>query len=87
MKTSVRLTDAAVSDILEQSDWYEQQAAESLAERWETAVTSTLLRIARNPRSGSPSTFKAIELQGVRRMAVDGFTKHLVFTGLRSEKS
>jgi len=36
----------AIADILEQSDWYEAQADRSLAQRWEEAVTATLLRIA-----------------------------------------
>jgi plasmid stabilization system protein ParE len=44
-KPRVAFSDAAIADILEQSDWYEAQADRSLAQRWEEAVTATLLRI------------------------------------------
>jgi hypothetical protein len=41
-KSTVAFSDAAIADILEQSDWYEGQADRSLAQRWEEAVTATL---------------------------------------------
>ena len=48
MKASqITLSEAAVADILEQAEWYEAQADQKLAKRWEKAVTSTLLRISR----------------------------------------
>ena len=34
------LSDAAVADILEQSDLYQEQSGDKLAKRWESAVTS-----------------------------------------------
>jgi plasmid stabilization system protein ParE len=43
-KPRIAFSDAAIADILEQSDWYEAQADRSLAQRWEEAVTDTLLR-------------------------------------------
>jgi toxin ParE1/3/4 len=73
------LSDAAVADILEQSEWYEKQAGEKLAKRWEKAVTSTLLRISRGPRTGSPCKFKSTELRGTRRAPIRGFPRHLDF--------
>ena len=73
------LSEAAVSDILEQSDWYEAQSGKELARRWEKAVTSTLLRISRGPRSGSPCKFGSPELLGARRAPIAGFPRHLVF--------
>ena len=79
MKQHLTLTDAAVADILEQADWYQGQSDQKLAKRWETAVTSILLRILKNPRAGSPCSFKSEELYNVRRMSVAGFPKHLVF--------
>jgi toxin ParE1/3/4 len=68
-----------VNDILEQADWYEQQANVRLAKRWERAVSHALLRIVTNPRSGVSCGFKAPELGGIRRLAVARFPKHLVF--------
>ena len=75
----ITLSEAAVADILEQAEWYESQADQKLAKRWEKAVTSTLLRISRWPRAGSPCKFTAVELNDVRRVPVAGFPKHLIF--------
>lgn len=78
-KLRVALSDAAIADILEQSDWYETQANRNLAKRWEEAVTGTLLGIVRNLGAGAPCKFTAPELRGTRRMPVAGFAKHLIF--------
>lgn len=78
-RVKVRLSDAAVNDILEQAEWYEQRSSLILAKRWESAVTSALLRIVANPRSGSLCTFHADELQSIRRMPITRFPKHLIF--------
>ena len=75
----IRLSDAAISDILEQSDWYERQEDRRLSHRWESAVSSIVLRIAKNPRSGALCEFKSGELHRLRRMPVAGFAKHLIF--------
>jgi toxin ParE1/3/4 len=78
-KLSITLSDAAIADILDQSDWYEAQADRSLAQRWEQAVTTTLLRITRRADAGSLCMFSGEELRGTRRMPVAGFARHLVF--------
>ena len=78
-KLRVALSDAAIADILEQSDWYETQAGGNLAKRWEEAVTGTLVRIVRNPGAGAPCRFTAAELRGTRRMPVTGFAKYFIF--------
>jgi toxin ParE1/3/4 len=75
----ISLSDAAANDILEQADWYEEQANARLGKRWQSAVSQALLRIVKNPRSGSPCSFKASELRGVRRIGIAGFPRHLVF--------
>jgi toxin ParE1/3/4 len=73
------LSELAVVDILEQAEWYEAQADGSLAERWEDAVTSALLRVCEMQNSGTPCSFSAKELEGTRRVPVSGFPKHLIF--------
>jgi toxin ParE1/3/4 len=75
----IRLTDGAANDILEQADWYEQHSSRALAKRWESAVTSALIRTARNPDSGAPCRFNSDELRGVRRIPIARFPKHLIF--------
>lgn len=78
-RSRIHLSDAAVNDIIEQADWYEERANSRLGNRWESAVAQALLRIVKNPRSGAPCTFKAFELSNIRRMPVSGFPKHLIF--------
>jgi plasmid stabilization system protein ParE len=51
----------------------------TLGERWENAVTSDLIRIVENPHSGAPCHFDAAELQGLRRITITTFPKHLIF--------
>jgi plasmid stabilization system protein ParE len=78
-RAGFRLTDAAVSDIQEQTDWYAQRSDRALARRWENRVTAALIRIEKNPRSGAKCGFGAEELQDVRRMSIAGFPRHLIF--------
>ena len=73
------LSDVAASDILEQADWYAAHVGSTLAERWDKAITSALLRVIRNPAAGSPCRFRSPELNDVRRIAIRGFPKHLLF--------
>jgi plasmid stabilization system protein ParE len=73
------LSDLAGADILDQADWYGEQAGAKLAQRWENATTSTMLQIAANPRAGAPCKFAALLLRDVRRVPVAGFPRHLVF--------
>ena len=76
---SIRFSDLAVADILEQSDWYEVQSGPKLATRWDRSVTSTVVRISTAPKSGALCRFQAEQLQGTRRVPVAGFPKHLIF--------
>jgi plasmid stabilization system protein ParE len=78
-RAELRLTDVAVSDIQEQADWYEQRSDRGLARRWENEVTAALIRIEKNPRLGAKCGFSADELQGVRRIRIAGFSRHLIF--------
>lgn len=80
-------SDAAIADILDQSDWYAGKAGRSLAKRWEAGVTATLLQIARGPGTGSPCKFGAEELRGTRRMFVARFPKHLIFYQVREKRN
>lgn len=76
---SLRFSDAAIGDILEQAEWYEQQASADLSRRWDDAVSSALIRIVQHPYSGAPCRFKSDSLKGTRRVPVGGFSKHLIF--------
>ena len=76
---TINFAEVAVADILEQAEWYESQADYKLAERWENAIASTLLRILAMPRSGRLCHFQSEELADVRRTTINGFPKHLMF--------
>jgi len=73
------LSDAAVADIVEQSEWYVEHSGTKLAKRWEKAVTAALRRILRNASAGTPCTFRSAALRNVRRVSISGFPKHLLF--------
>jgi len=57
----------------------QRMSVRHLAERWDKAITSALLRVIRNPAAGSPCRFRSPELNDVRRIAIRGFPKHLLF--------
>jgi len=73
------ISEIAAADIIEQSEWYEAQSGAKLAKRWEKASTTSVLRIAKSPESGTPCHFQSSELADVRRTAIGGFPKHLIF--------
>jgi toxin ParE1/3/4 len=85
---AARLTvsEAAAADIIEQADWYQQQSGAQLAKRWETAVTSAVLRIMDQPRAGTISKFPDSELSDIRRVLILGFPKHLIFYQVRKSE-
>jgi toxin ParE1/3/4 len=43
------------------------------------AVTSALIGMVENPHSGAPCHFDSADLQGLRRMTITRFPKHLIF--------
>ena len=85
-RAELRLSDVAVSDIQEQADWYEQRSGYALTRRWENEVTAALIRIEKNPRSGAKCAFSSDELQGIRRMPITGFPRHLIFYRAEEEE-
>jgi toxin ParE1/3/4 len=78
-KNRLVLSDAAVADIVEEADWYSMQSSKALAQRWEHAVTSAILRTLNRPHAGTPCHFQTAELLDLRRISIAGFPKHLLF--------
>jgi len=78
-RVRVTISEIAVSDILDQSDWYREQSGAKLARRWEQAVSNAIVRISRNPHIGAKCSFKTAELSDVRRTIIQKFPKHLLF--------
>jgi len=76
----VAFSDAAVADILDQADWFQGRSSDHrLAQRWEKAVTTTVLRVSRTPLGGALCAFGSRGLRGVRRVPVADFPKYLIF--------
>ena len=78
-KRRLVFSDAAIADILEQSDWYTDRSGARLAQRWQKAVTAAVTFVVRRPSAGAPCIFRSPALLGVRRTAISGFPKHLLF--------
>jgi toxin ParE1/3/4 len=78
-KNRLVLSHAAVTGIVEQADWYSTQSGKALAQRWENAVTSAIMRTLNRPNAGTPCHFQTAELHDLRRISIAGFPKHLLF--------
>ena len=78
-KPQVSFSDLAVADILAQADWYELRADQTLATRWEQAVTKSVLHLVRAPLAGALCGFKLETLRQTRRWPITGFPSHLIF--------
>jgi toxin ParE1/3/4 len=78
-KRRLVFSDAAMTDILEQADWYAAQSGSRLARRWQKAVTSAVSLAASRPAAGTRCAFRSPLLEGTRRLRIPGFPKHLLF--------
>ena len=75
----LRVSEAAARSIVEQADYYTQQADRPLAVRWEAAVDEAVRSLLSLPERGASCRFRAAGLAGLRWLLVPGFPKHLVF--------
>lgn len=75
----IRFSEAAITDIIEQSDWYWQRSGEALSARWDQEIDSVIQQILRNPEAGARCSFHSAELVRLRRASIEGFPKHLIF--------
>ena len=78
-KPKLVFSDAAVTDFLEQAEWYEGRSGARLAKRWERAVTTSLFKLLKTPHIGARCHFASDDLSNLRRIAIDGFPRHLIF--------
>ncbi len=79
-KISLKVNDEATQAIINQSLYYRDQSPDGALEaRWEDAATKTVTSLLSMPERGVECHFKKPELRGLRRLAVQGFPKHLVF--------
>jgi toxin ParE1/3/4 len=74
----IRRRRSVDDDILEITK-YLLHESEELAVRFVDAVQKTLKNLAQRPGIGSPKTFDAQVLDGIRSWWVEGFPNHLIF--------
>lgn len=79
-------SDAAITDILEQADWYFKQSGHKLVRRWEKALKSAIVQILQRPATGALCAFRPEALRDVRRTPLTGFPKHLLFYRFNDEE-
>jgi toxin ParE1/3/4 len=75
----IRFSEAAIADIIEQSDWYRDRSGDALAQRWNREIDSAVRQILRRPQSGTLCSFASDELAGLRHVPLEKFPKHSVF--------
>jgi len=85
-KLRLVISEAAALDILEQAQWYKQQAGEPLAKRSEREATSSLMRTVENPHRGSPCHFKSEELHDIRRVPIADSQSILIFYRIQARE-
>ena len=75
----LRITEAAARSIVEQADYYLEQAGTELALRWETSVDEAIRSLLNLPERGAPCRFAASALRQVRWIPIRDFVRHIVF--------
>ncbi|MGC2636735.1 MAG: type II toxin-antitoxin system RelE/ParE family toxin [Acidobacteriaceae bacterium] len=73
------VTQTAARTIVEQANYYAMREGSALADRWEAAVWQALTSLPKMPGCGAPCNFRSPELKNLRRAAVPGFARHLIF--------
>jgi toxin ParE1/3/4 len=80
MKVSPHRADAFTADFDQQYRWYLAEAGEELAERFVTALETTLLLLATQPDLGQRRKFRHPALAGIRSFRVEPpFQNLLIF--------
>ena len=67
------LRPLAENDLIERSRYYRQAGGPPLAERFFDAAIAALRSIEANPGLGSPRVGELIDLDGLRRVGIEGF--------------
>jgi toxin ParE1/3/4 len=80
MSLMIRRSDWFIGDLEHYAAWYQREASWEVAERYLSAVSTTLARLAAMPGIGRPARFSAPVLRDLRLYPVNRpFEKHLIF--------
>jgi toxin ParE1/3/4 len=86
MIAGVIFSPESLSDIRQTMIWFQDNADSLRAERFLEGVRNTILSIIEMPGRGPLRDFDRVELQGMRSLAVEGFSKHFVFYKVEAEQ-
>lgn len=77
---NVRKTDAFISDLERQAEWYALNASEEIARQYLDAVEASVQLLQKHPQLGPRGGFRHPRLQGWRFFVVlRPFSKHVLF--------
>ncbi|MCC6391601.1 MAG: type II toxin-antitoxin system RelE/ParE family toxin [Bryobacterales bacterium] len=80
MRSRVLKREAAKRDLTAQWVWYAENASVEVADRFLSAVESTLRTLGLHPEIGARTTLRRKEVQGIRHFPVaGGFERILLF--------
>lgn len=87
MSLAVERADFFNADYATQFEWYVQKAGDEVAWRFQTALNTTLQRLAECPELGRVRHFRDSRLRGLRLCQVDQpFHKLLIFYRLNGDR-
>jgi plasmid stabilization system protein ParE len=79
IRMRVEVLQAAAMAVVEQADWYQQNAGITLADMWSRAVDQTIEQLVSSPDSGTRVRIRSVGATGLRWSAILGFPKHVVY--------
>jgi plasmid stabilization system protein ParE len=71
--------EAALEEIVDQADYFEQKGSPESAIRWDKAVHETIQSLRVMPHRGSPCLLLESQLRDLRHIPVQGFERYSVF--------
>jgi plasmid stabilization system protein ParE len=77
--------EAALEEIVDQADYFEQKGSPESAIRWDTAVHEAIQSLRVMPHRGSPCLLLDSQLRDVRHIPVPGFDRYFVFYRVASD--
>lgn len=78
-RLALTIRPAAQEEIDDQADYLSVQAGEATAERFLSALASTLDLVSKSPGMGGPWISDHPNLQGIRKLAIDRFPRLLLY--------
>ncbi len=76
---AIEFRDAATFSLFDLGEYFSSVANVHLARRWNAAVDKNVRLLRDFPKLGSPCFFRHPDLEGLRRLSIQGFPQYLLF--------